>query len=100
MGPSPSDAGRPQSLALPRVGTSASRQGFRKGRPRPVPSGTLLGAVRLTGPRVADWVPYQRGPTGDEKSSPWVPPASPRLAGFLMGLISVKPLDCVSPSGV
>ena len=35
-------------------------------------------------------------PTGGEKSSPWVPPASPRLAGFLSGFISVKPLDCVS----
>ena len=54
-------------------------------------SQTLTG---LPGPRVADVgrgsLPSQ---TGGEKSSPWVPPASPRLAGFLSGFISVKPLD-------
>ena len=39
---------------------------------------------------------FPKRPTGGEKSSPWVPPASPRLAGFRTGFISVKPLDCVS----
>ena len=86
--PKPSDAGRPQSFALPGRGLFSLRPGDRGPVPDPQRSAGSTGRRRGRGS-----LPSQ---TGGEKSSPWVPPASPRLAGFLSGFISVKPLDCVS----
>ena len=69
------------------------------GRPRP---GRTTEGTRASQPRqpcrvhgTASGRP--RPSAGLSKSPfPWVPPASPRLAGFHTGFISVKPLDCVS----